>query len=299
MKQQFLEDKIGTIRMTVYSDNVAVVPTSATVALYKSDGSVLQADTAATVNATTGEMTYALTATHTADTGLNFKAAWSYVSATVTYYENQLFDVVKSILSIPITDDDLYNELDSLRKIAKQDRGTATSGNTTTLVDTKRKEEDSFWKGGVLEILSGTNAGQTRSITAFTQSSSTFTVSPAFASSIDTTSVYRCVKSFTIKIRQAFEKIEDMLYNAGKRQDLILESSQLKFLLIYLTVHYIAIDASDELNDKWDRLATTYWKKFQDAYTSLSLEYDTDESGNIEGGEEQGASPFELRISRS
>jgi hypothetical protein len=66
-----------------------------------------------------------------------------------------------------------------------------------------------------------------------------------------------------------------------------------------LTVHYIAIDASDELNDKWDRLATTYWKKFQDAYTSLSLEYDTDESGNIEGGEEQGASPFELRISRS
>lgn len=299
MKQQFLTDKTGTISLTVYSDNIALVPTSATVALYKNDGSVLQADTAATVNSTTGEMTYSLTATHTADTGLNFKAAWSYVYGAVTYYENQLFDVVKSILSIPITDNDLFDELDSLRKIANQASGTATGGTTATLIDTKRKEDDNFWKGGTLEILSGTNVGQQRTITAFSQSTATMTVSPAFSGTIDTTSVYRVIRSFSNKIRQSFEKIEDMLYNAGKRQDLILESSQIKFLLIYLTIHFIALDSADEIDDKWDVLAKGYWQKFQDAYTGMRLEYDTDESGNIEGGEEQGANPFELRISRS
>jgi len=299
MKQQFLEDKVGTLSLTVYSDNVAVIPTSAAVVLYKNDGSVLQASAAATVNSTTGEMTYDLTAVHTADTGLNYKAAWAYVSGGVTYYENQLFDVVKSILSIPITDDDLYAELDSLRKIANQVSATATGGSTTTVVDTKRKEADSFWKGGVIEVIAGTGAGQTRPITAFVQSTGTFTVSPAFSVTIDTTSVYRAVRSFTGKIKQSFEKIEDMLYNAGKRQDLILESSQIKFILIYLTVHFIAIDASDELDDKWDILAKSYWQKFQDAYSSLKLEYDTNETGNIEGGEEQGNSPFELRIGRS
>jgi hypothetical protein len=123
-------------------------------------------------------------------------------------------------------------------------------------------------------------------------------VSPVFGSAIDTTSVNRIVRSFTNKIAQSFEKIEDALYNAGKRQDLILESSQIKFPLIYLTIHFIAIDLSDDKDDKWDRLAQEYWKKYQDAYTSLRLEYDTDESGNIEGGEEQGARPFELTVGR-
>jgi hypothetical protein len=298
VKQQYLTDKAGTLRLTIYSDNIAVVPSSATVTIYKSDGSSLQAETAATVGAT-GEMTYALTATHTADTGLNFKAAWSYVVDGTTYYENQLFDVVKSILSIPVTDADLFNELDSLRKVAKQETGTATAGTTSTLVDTsKRKEDDNFWKGGTLEIISGTNAGQARTVTVFVQSTATLTVSPVFGSAIDTTSVYRIVRSFTNKIAQSFEKIEDALYNAGKRQDLILESSQIKFPLIYLTIHFIAIDLSDDKDDKWDRLAQEYWKKYQDAYTSLRLEYDTDESGNIEGGEEQGARPFELTVGR-
>ena len=228
MKMQFLTDRAGTLRITVYSDNTALVPTSATVTIYKNDGSELQASATAIVNATTGEMTYALTTTHTADTGLNFKATWAYIVSGTTYYENQLFDVVKSILSIPITDIDLFNELDSLRKVAKQENGTATSGSTTTLLDTsKRKEDDNFWKGGTLTILSGTNSGQSRPITAFVQSTSTVTVSPAFGSSIDATSVYQIVRSFTNKIIQSFEKIEDALYNAGKRQDLILESSQL------------------------------------------------------------------------
>ena len=150
MKQQFLKGKTDTIRFTVYSGNRPIVPDdSVLITLYKPGGSTLQAQASASRNATTGEMTYSLTATHTADHDLNYKASWEYVSGGTTYYHSQLFDVVKSILAISVVDEDLYDELDSLRKANKQDTGTATAGAASTLTDTaKRKEADSFWKIG-------------------------------------------------------------------------------------------------------------------------------------------------------
>jgi hypothetical protein len=298
MKQQFLNDKTGTIRLSVYQDNRPVVPTSAKVTLSKPDGSALQAQADAAVDATTGEMTYSLTTTHTDAADLNYKAVWEYVVSGVTYYENQLFDVVKSILSIPITDNDLYNELNSLRKANKQDKGTATGGTTSTLVDTKRKEDDDFWKGGIVEILSGTGVGQIRNITDFAQSTGTITVTPAFVTTPDTTSVYRIVKSFSAQINQSFEKIEDMLYSKGKRQDLILESSQIKFALIYLTIHFICIDLMDQTDDVWNKRADIYWDKFNQAFNTLKIEYDEDESGSIEGGDEEGQGATAIRVQR-
>lgn len=298
MKQQFLKDKIGTIRITIYSNNRPIIPASGTITLYNPSGSSLQAETAATINATTGEMTYSLTATHTATNDLNYKAVWSYVSDGVTYYENQLFDVVKSILSIPITDEDLYNELDSLRKANKQATGTATAGASGTLTDTKRKEEDDFWTGGVIEIISGTGVGQIRDITDFVQSTGVISITPNFVTTPDTTSVYRIVRSFTKKIKQSFEKLEDNLYAMGKRHELIIESSQIKFALIYLTIHFICLDLMAEPNDKFDKLAELYWKKYQDAFQGMKVEYDEDESGFIEGTDEEAQSSNAIRIFR-
>lgn len=298
MKQQFLDDKAGTIRITIYENNRPIIPTSATVTLYQPSGGTLQADTAASVNATTGEITYSLTATHTADADLNYKAVWTYVVGGVSYYRTQLFDVVKSILSVPITDADLYKELASLQKANKQDKGTATSATTSTLVDTKRKEADDYWTGGVLEIVAGTGVGQVRDITDFVQSTGTITVSPNFVTTPDTTSVYRLVKSFTNQIQQSFEKLEDMLYSKGKRQDLILESTQIKFPLIYLTVHFICLDLMDEEADRWKVLADTYWTKFQESFNQLKLEYDEDETGFIEGKDEEAQSVTGFSIGR-
>lgn len=299
MKQQFLKAVTGTIRLTAYDKNRAVVPSSALVTLYKPDGSNLQAQATASVDSTTGEMTYSLTTTHTATHDLNYKAVWQYVVSGNTYYETQLFDVVKSILSIPITDDDLYAELDSLRKANVQATGTATGATSSTFVDTsKRKETDDSWKGGILEILSGTGLGQSRDVTGFTQSSSTFTVSPDWATTPDTTSTYRVVKSFSGKILQSFKKIETMLYNKGQRDSLILESSQIEIPLIYLTIHFIALDLMDSVDDKWDLIAKSYWEKFQKSFDTLTLDYDADESGNIDD-EEQNRNVSEVRISRS
>ena len=299
MKQQFLEDKTGTIRLTVYDKNRPIVPDSANVTLYTPSGGTLQAQASATVNSTTGEMTYSLTAVHTADHDLNYKAVWDYVYGSATYYQTQLFDVVKSVLAIPLTDDDLYAELDTLRKANTQATGTATAGATGSLTDTaKRKETDDYWKGGTIEIMAGTGVGQKRDITGFTQSTSVITVTPNFTTTPDSTSVYRVVKSFTSKIEQAFKKIETMLYDKGKRDALILESSQVEIPLLYLTIHNICLDFMDEVDDKWDRLAKEYQQKFDTAFNNMKLEYDEDESGTIQG-QEEGHNPSEIRIGRA
>jgi hypothetical protein len=300
MKQQFLKTKVGTIRLTVYDNNRPLVPTSAYITLYKTDGTTeLQARVAVSVDSTTGEMTYSLTTTHTADHDLNYKALWEYVYNGTTYYETQLFDVVKSILSIPITDNDIYDELESLRKANMQATGTATAGAAGSLTDTlKRKEDDNYWKGGTIKILSGTGLGQERDITGFTQSTGMITITPNWGTNPDTTSIYRIVKSFSNKIQQSFKKLETMLYDKGKRDSLILESSQIEIPLLYLTIHFICLDLMDEVDDKWSRLAASYWDKFQTSFNNMKLEYDEDESGGIDE-EEEGHAPGELRIGRA
>jgi len=287
MKQQFLEDIADTIRLTVYSDNRAIVPTSAAIVLKKPGGSVLQASVAATVNATTGEMTYDLTTTHTADKDLDYRATWKYVIGGVTYTEEQLFDVVLSRLSIPITDGDLFAELDSLRRTNAQEIGTATAGAAGTLTDTARKEIDDFWTGGIVEILEGTGAEQRRAISDYVSSTGVISVSPNWTTNPDTTSVYRVVKSYTVKIISCFEKFEQMLYDRGRRHELIMESSQVRIPLIYLTIHFIALDLRQDAEDKWDLLSNDYWKKFEMAFSNLKVSYDADESGTIDDEESQ------------
>ncbi|MDD5355948.1 MAG: hypothetical protein PHY56_05400 [Candidatus Omnitrophica bacterium] len=298
MKQQFRIGIADTIRLTIYQSNRALIPTSAKITLYKPSGSELQAQADASVDATTGEMTYALTATHTADNDENYKAVWEYIYNGTTYYETQLFDVVLSILSIPITDDDIYDELESLRKVNMQATALATAGAAGTLTDTKRREADDYWKGGTIDIIAGTGIGQKRDITGFTQSTGVFDITPDWATNPDTTSMYLAVKSFSNKIQQSFKKLETMLYDKGKRCDLILESSQIEVPLLYLTIHFICLDLMDEIDDKWERLAKNYWEKFQNAFNNMKLDYDEDESGSIDESEAQ-QSQTSLRISRA
>lgn len=296
MKQQFLEDIGGTIRLTAYDKNRAQVPTTATITLYKNDGSsVIQAESSATIDATSGEMTYTVTTTHAATVGLNYKAVWKYVIDGNTYYETQLFDVVKSILSIPLTDEDLFNELPSLKKTNYQGSGTATSATASTLVDTvNRKEQDDYWKGGEVEIMAGTGSGQIRDISSSTQSSGSLSVSPNWTTVPDATSVYRVIRSFTKSIDQSFEKLEQMLYNKGRRDALILEASQIRIPLIYLTIQMIAIDLREEQDDRWDMIATTYADLFDKAFNSLALDYDADESGGVQGQEAQQTTTLDI-----
>lgn len=300
MKQQVLYQKADELRLTVYDNNRPLVPSSGTITIFEPNGSTaLQSTTSVSINSTTGEMTYILTTSHTANLGLNYKAVWSYVISGVTYYETQLFDVVRSILSIPITDDELYAELPSLSKANVQISGTVVSATSSTLIDTKKlKDVNDYWKGGIIEILSGTGSGQSRVVTGFTQSTSSIAVTPNWVTTPDSTSTYRVVKSWTTAIEQNFQKIEQMLYDKGKRDALILESSQIRIPLIYLTLHTICLDLMDEVDDKWDMLQKVYEEKFKQSFNSLTLDYDEDDSGGVEGQEVQ-RNITSLRIQRS
>lgn len=300
MKQQFLKDQTDTISLTIYQDNRPIIPSSATIVLSTPSGSELQTSVAVTaIDATTGEMTYNLTATHTATKDLNYKAVWSYVVSGKTFTQVQLFDVVLSILSISITDEDLYDELNSLRDAQIQEMSTATAGAAGTLTDTtNRKEPDDYWTGGTIETISGAGPNQVRDITDFVQSTSVISVSPNWTTQPDNTTEYRIIRSWTKQIFRSFEKIETMLLNKGQRHSLILESSELKIPHIYMCIHFIALDLMNEDEDKWSRIAEEYNKLFDDIFSSMKLQYDEDESGTIEG-EEEGFGVSALFIGRS
>ena len=60
----------------------------------------------------------------------------------------------------------------------------------------------------------------------------------------------------------------------------------------------IALDLMDEDGDKWARLATIYWDKFQQSFNNMKLDYDEDESGTVTEDEEQ-QSQTSLRIGRA
>jgi hypothetical protein len=68
--------------------------------------------------------------------------------------------------------------------------------------------------------------------------------------------------------------------------------------MIYLTVHSICLDLRQEESDMWDLLARDYKEKYEKAFNNMTLEYDEDESGSIEGQEEM-KRPSEIRIGRA
>lgn len=68
---------------------------------------------------------------------------------------------------------------------------TATSGTTTTLVDTGISQStDDYWNGALLYIYEGTNAGTIRTVKDYTGSSDTLTVEEAWPAACDTTTKY-------------------------------------------------------------------------------------------------------------
>jgi hypothetical protein len=68
--------------------------------------------------------------------------------------------------------------------------GSATSGGSTTLVDTARTEAQDYWTGAELWIYDGAASANLRTVTAYTASTTTMTFSPSVASPVANTSRY-------------------------------------------------------------------------------------------------------------
>jgi hypothetical protein len=279
MKQQFLVDTADTFRAHVYENNQILTPTSATLTVYNPGTSTKLIDGAAMTIAADGQLTYSLTATHTDVVGESYKAVIAYVISDTTYYLTLFFDVVRSKLHKVITDDDLEAELPQLA----QDKGgifygDMTGGSTTTIVDAELKRfPDDYFTGGQATNL--TNE-ETRLITDFVSASGTVTTA-AFATANAATNKYSLRRSFTREIQRAFEKIENLLEQSGKRSALVLDSYDLREVHILYAVAEVCKGRITDNDSIWYALWHDYDKRAYAVFKSTEFKYDTSDDGYI------------------
>ena len=283
MKQQFLYNTAGTFKAYVYEHNRKLVPTSATITVYEPASSSILI-TGSMAVAADGLLSYALTAADNDDAKENYKVVIAYVSGGSTFYLTLFYDVVKSILAQVITDDDLINELPQLRDKQWLTHGVVDSGSTTTLIDAELKRyADDFFTGGLATNLT---KDESREITDFTASSGTVTT-VAFSAANAASDKYQLQRSFSKEIQRAFEKLESMLFQAGRRAYLVLDSSDLREVHILLSVAetckgFITSDGGS----MWSYFFDLYDKRSYAIFKSLNLKYDSSQDGYVSAEEE-------------
>lgn len=94
--------------------------------------------------------------------------------------------------------------------------GTASSGTTTSLTDTNTGSQinsvtENIFSHCILEIIGGTNAGQSRTIIS-NDTSGVLTLESAFSSAIDSTSVYRIYQVAKFPRAQDYSLVNNIYY---------------------------------------------------------------------------------------
>ena len=288
MKQEILKDIAGVISFTPYINNQPAIATSATLTIKRPGGETLVASTSASVNSTTGLISYSISAGNTATLGENYKADWVYIVSGSNYYQTTLFDIVRCKLSIPIIDQDLLDEQVDILTKNENFSGAVDSATSTTIVDADLKNyADDYWNGGTITAVNPAAGGatQVRNITDFVSSSGTVTVGVAWGTTPDSTYKFTVRRGFQKKIRRAFEEVCYEIHSRGNRPALILESSELFIPMVKKSLALICKDYMKEPGDKWDILSQKYEAEYQNYMSKLVLQYDTDESGYISGSE--------------
>jgi len=289
MKQEVLLKVAGNVTYQPMINNRPAVASSATVWIRKPSGdTIVSAGTAVTsINATTGLLTYTLSAGNNDELGENYRIDWTYTVSSVVYYQTALYDVVRSILTIAITDQDLLSEQSDILSRNEAFTGSVASSSNSTLVDNNLKSfDDNTFNGGIVEVVNpATGIKQVRTVTTSVQTSGTLNVSPNWTTNPDTTYRYIVRKGFLAKVQAAFSELLYEIRGRGKRPALILESSELRVPHIKKTLAMICRDFMKEPNDKWDELSKAYQAQYADFMGKLVLQYDKDDDGIISGSE--------------
>lgn len=283
MKQQFIVDATGTFKQYIYADNRKIIPTTATLNVYKPGTSDKLIDAVAMTIAGDGLLSYALTTAHNDIADDNYKAVITYTYNSISYTATVFYNVVNSILRPVITDDDIINELPQLRDNGLKIHGVATSGSTTTIVDINLKRyPDDYFTGGLGYSVT---RDETREITDFVSSTGTVTTT-SFTGAI-ATDKYILTRSFTREIQRAFEKLESMLEQAGRRSHLVLDSYDLRETHIMMSAAEICKGMISTGGDgMWPYFYEAYDKRGYAIFKNLNLKYDDSIDGYISGAEE-------------
>lgn len=292
MRMQFLTDAADTFKTYVYENNRIIIPTSATITVYKPASTTELISAQAMTVAGDGLLSYALTATHNDIVGENYKAVVSYVYGGVTYPITLFYDVVRSKLFKVITDADIVNELPQLKDNGWRVHGTADSGSTTTIVDAELKRyEDDYFTGGLATNLTNDEA---RDITDFVASTGTATIVAAMATAAG--HKYTLTRSYTAEIQRAFEKIDELITRAGKRSALILDSYDLREVHICYSVAEVCkgLTGAGGTDTFWWQMWKDYEAKAYAIFKSINFKYDESDDGSISESEKRGRRPLTM-----
>ena len=282
MKEQLEKDSTtDQLTLQVFDHNRLLIPTACTVSIYR-DGQALVSDQVATVGAD-GVVTYTPGTDVTDTLGENLKAEWKPTISGDVKVITALFDVVLRKLFPTVTDEDLVSECAPLREEKFSYYGTAGGGTSLTLIDDSLLDHmDNQFTGGVLEILEGTNAGESRVVAAFDRETFTITVATAFTGAIDTTSKYRVHRTWQREIDRAWEEVNWTLQQLGRRANLILNDQDLKPAHLFRALEKVCRGITTDPDDIWHDRATLYGEKAGTMIAGLRLVYDEDEDGEAD-----------------
>jgi len=279
-KQEILQNRSEAITFEKYIDNLQIIPTSATVTITDSEGNDLPdpvIDAVCSIDSY-GKISYTLSATNTADLGENFTAEFKYIYNTVEYLQRILFNIVINRLNIIITDQDLIDDYSQLREYYSPINGEVSSiGDINEIIDGRNfNGQKDYWKGGHIKILSGTIKDFDVKVTAFDETSGTFTLKKSMPANITQGDKFIAYKSFENEISRAFDEIKDYLSTQGFRPALIMNDLQLKEIHITLSIAKILHAIGKRERDAYE----DYINKYYSQRASLKLLYDEDETGN-------------------
>lgn len=281
VRQRFVVNTPGTLRVCIYRNNRRIVPQSATLTVYRPESDERLIDGAVMTVEQDGVLEYSLSKDDNSTPGAGYMAVVEYVYESVTRYLTIFYDVVRSRPAKVITDEDVVDELPQLKEKGWRIRGRAEGGSTTTIVDSDlRRYPEDYFTGGLAHSV---DKDETREIVDFDPSTGTVTTQ-AFSSAI-TTDNYILVRSFSREIQRAFEKVEDGLRRLGRRPELVLDPHDLREVHIYFAVSEVCKGLVADERGVWWEMWKEYERKAQECLRTMVLKYDANNDGYINIGE--------------
>lgn len=96
---------------------------------------------------------------------------------------------------------------------------------------------------------------------------------------------------FQDHLDEAWVSLTGRLSSKGSLPHLIMEPTALREPMMFLALHLIFEDFRTRLNETWAEKAKDYHAKYEKAWSELTFEYDTGDSGRSAGGRKRSASP--------
>lgn len=266
----------GALSLVIERNGRRVVPGSCVVDIYR-DGVQLIDAGVATVSGD-GECEYTVSANVTEELAAGVVAIWRPVVDGREERHRRLFDVVRNPLYPTIDRDDVVAELPGVLDRGFRQYGSLEDGTATTFVDTALIGHPyEWWINATVEITSGDNAGEVRSVAAFDARAGAVTVDSAFPAALASGDEYVLTRGMGAAIGRAWDELMGRVRQQGFRPALIMDADTLADAHLFLTLEKISRALSSDSGDVWWHRADHYRDRFEAAFNGLEFRFDVDE----------------------